>query len=138
MNKNVTDKELVENVNAHVGRLSQRLSLEQENVTIEKEKIDPKYKEEDQIALSQVNEALKSDIFKKKLCGGLTNLSSDISELTKPLVKILLPVSAIDKGITLLGQTWTIGTFPISIIGVSILALYLARFGIGYYCNDQS
>ena len=139
MNADVTDEEVLENVNAHTDRLSTRLSLDNEKAAITSENIDSNYEEEDKIALTQVNEILKNKAFKKKICGGLTNVSSDISELTKPLVKVLLPVSAIKSGgISLLGYSWTISTLPIGIIGVSILALYLARFGIGYYCGDQS
>jgi len=136
----LSDQNKIEDqVGAHIERLSDRVESAPNEVSIELHKIDPQFSEEDKIALEQVNNILSDVAFKKKLCAGLDRTSSDLGELSKVLVKILLPASAVVKGgtIVLLGQAWTFAALPIGIIGTSILAIYAARFGIGYFCGDQ-
>lgn len=135
----LSDQNKIEDqVGAHIERLSDRVESAPNEVSIELHKIDPQFSEEDKIALEQVNNILSDVAFKKKLCAGLDRTSSDLGELSKVLVKILLPASAVKSGtIMLLGQVWTFAALPIGIIGTSILAIYAARFGIGYFCGDQ-
>ena len=133
-----TQNEIEDQVKAHINRLKIRVDVTQNKVSIDSANIDPQFTTEDNIALDQVNIILKDSTFKKKLCAGLDKTSSDLEELAKPLVKVLLPVSAIKSGsIVLLGYSWTFATLPIGVIGASVLAIYLARFGIGYFCGDQ-
>ena len=130
--------EIENQVKAHINRLKIRVDVTQNKVSMNLANIDPQFTTEDNIALDQVNNILKDSTFKKKLCAGLEKTSSDLEELAKPLVKVLLPVSAIKIGsIALLGYSWTFATLPIGVIGASVLAIYLARFGIGYFCGDQ-
>lgn len=135
----LSDQNKIEDqVGAHIERLSDRVESAPNEVSIELHKIDPQFSEEDKIALEQVNNILSDVAFKKKLCAGLDRTSSDLGELSKVLVKILLPASAVKSGtIMLLGHAWTFAALPIGIIGTSILAIYAARFGIGYFCGDQ-
>ncbi len=135
----ISDQNKIEDqVRAHIERLGDSVDSAPNEVSIELHKISPKFSEEDKIALEQVNNILGDVTFKKKLCAGLDRTSSDLGELSKVLVKILLPTSAVEiGGITSLGHAWTFAALPIGIIGTSILAIYAARFGIGYFCGDQ-
>ena len=138
MSEMVTQNEIENQVKAHADRLKNRVDVTQNKVSIDSANIDPQFVAKDNIALDQVNNILKDSTFKKKLCAGLGKTSSDLEELAKPLVKVLLPVSAIKIGsIGLLDLSWLLATLPIGVIGVSILAIYLARFGIGYFCGDE-
>ena len=138
MTEILNQDELENQVNAHIERLKNRVESSPNTVSISQTNIDPQFSQEDSIALDQVNNILKDSPFKKKLCSGLDKTSSDLEGLAKPLVKVLLPVSVVKgSAIALLGFVWTFATMPIGIIGASLLAIYLARFGIGYFCGDQ-
>ena len=138
MSEILNQNEIENQVKAHIERLKNRVDSLSNKISINLANIDPQFSEEDNIALDQVNKIFKDSTFKKKLCAGLDKTSSDLGELAKPLVKVLLPGSAIKSGvIALLGFTWSFATLPIGIIGTSLLAIYLARFGIGYFCSEQ-
>ena len=140
MNEMPTQKEIESQVKEHIDRLKNRVDVTQNKVSIDPADIDPKFASEDKIALAQVNNILKGNTFKKKLCAGLDNALPSGLEIPKFLVDVLLPSSAVTSTSTkwLLGYTWTFAALPIGVIGVSLLAIYLARFGIGYYCSDQN
>ena len=134
----ITAQNEIENqVRAHIDRLKDRVNVTQNKMSIASSNIDPQFVAEDNIALDQVNHIIINSTFKKKLCAGLGNISSDLEQLAKPLVKVLFPVSAIKSGGSLLGYNWTFDTLPIGVLGASVLAIYMARFGIGYFCGDQ-
>ena len=138
MTEILNQNEIENQVKAHIERLKNRVESSPNTVSISQTNIDPQFSQEDSIALDQVNNILNDSTFKKKLCSGLDETSSDLEELAKPLVKVLLPVSVVKSGaIALLESTWTFAALPIGIIGASLLAIYLARFGIGYFCGDQ-
>lgn len=138
MNETPSQNEIESQVRAHIDRLKNRVEVKQNFLSIPSENVDPQYVAEDNIAINQVNTIIKHNAFKKKLCRGLGKTSSDLEQLTKPLVRVLLPVSAIKSSvITLLGSTWTFASLPIGIVGVSLLGIYLARFGIGYFCGEK-
>ena len=133
-----TQNEIESQVEAHIVRLEDRIIVTENRVSIVPVNIDPQFATEDSIGLDQVNSIINDNTFRKKLCAGLGKTSDDLGELAKPLVKVLLPVSAIKSGaIALLGFTWTYADLPIGVIGSSLLVIYLARFGIEYFCADR-
>ena len=132
----VTNYLLKAEVTAHADRLQSKVQFDSKGL-IEEIDRDPNFAEEDETGLRHVTEALANDEFKRKLCAGLRTRSSDLKSLISPLVKILLPVSSV-TGVasSAVGLQFAVGALPLTIVGTSLLAVMLARFGIDYYCHD--
>lgn len=82
-------------------------------------------REEDVEALAKANDLAERPAIKTRICAALGTFSEDLSEVYKPLVKVLLPLS---------GGGAILGASHIAPITVAIAAIVIARMGIAAYC----